>query len=374
MRRRPLCLVVVEQQHGNTTVTTPTTIGFFDASSSDIDPFGRDRASRAPPDVAERDVSDTPPCPLPEPESRERARREPRAVWRAVFYRVRGGAMLGAVFNAVGCSPLVLLACSHLAVICTGPPLRRTIRISSKKAYSVSENLSAAEIFNAERIIGNISRTRTLRAGIYTPSEINFRARSKLSIKNPRVIKRLQGHYIFVRSRQRELASSFRCRKPAEFQRGKIVSPELLPFLPRIPTLPEEYKDPILMKYAVTVMNAAGNQVTSSVFFVKLLLSRSKIPTVPPLTSELCVTLEFDHGVGTGWHMATADSPFDICVGATMVSDSGPRIFRFFFKYRRFEQLWLVTLSSGCPKEVRNSKLSEIPHRSVNSHNNSLNE
>lgn len=74
---------------------------------------------------------------------------------------------------------------------------------------------------------------------IYTPSEINFRARSKLSIKNPRVIKRLQQHYIFVRSRQRELASSFRCRKPAKFQRGKIVSPELLPFLPRIPTLPE---------------------------------------------------------------------------------------------------------------------------------------
>lgn len=73
---------------------------------------------------------------------------------------------------------------------------------------------------------------------MYTPSEINFRARSKLSIKNPRVIKRLQRHYIFVRSRQCELASSFRCRKPAEFQRGKIVSPKLLPF-PRILTLPE---------------------------------------------------------------------------------------------------------------------------------------
>lgn len=74
---------------------------------------------------------------------------------------------------------------------------------------------------------------------MYTPSEINFRARSKLSIKNPRVIKRLQRHYIFVRSRQCELASSFRCCEPAKFQRGKIVSPELLPFLPRIPTLPE---------------------------------------------------------------------------------------------------------------------------------------
>lgn len=47
-----------------------------------------------------------------------------------------------------------------------------------------------------------------------------------------------------------------------------------------------EYKDMILMKYVVTVMNAE-NQVTSSMFFfVKLLLSRSKIPTVPPLTSE----------------------------------------------------------------------------------------
>lgn len=47
-----------------------------------------------------------------------------------------------------------------------------------------------------------------------------------------------------------------------------------------------EYKDTILMKYTVTVMNA-GNQVTSSVFFfMKLLLSRSKIPTVPLLTSE----------------------------------------------------------------------------------------
>jgi len=70
-QRRPLCLVVVEQQYGN---TTPT-IGFFNTSSSDIDPFGRDRASRAPADIAECDVSDTPPCPLP---------REPKAV----FYRV----------------------------------------------------------------------------------------------------------------------------------------------------------------------------------------------------------------------------------------------------------------------------------------------
>ncbi|KYN34473.1 hypothetical protein ALC56_10960 [Trachymyrmex septentrionalis] len=70
-QRRPLCLVVVEQQHGN---TTPT-IGFFDTSSSDIDPFGRDRTSRAPADIAECDVSDTPPCPLP---------RE----LRAAFYRV----------------------------------------------------------------------------------------------------------------------------------------------------------------------------------------------------------------------------------------------------------------------------------------------
>ncbi|KYQ52610.1 hypothetical protein ALC60_08273 [Trachymyrmex zeteki] len=52
-----------------------------------------------------------------------------------------------------------------------------------------------------------------------------------------------------------------------------------------------EYKDMILMKYAVTVMNAE-NQVTSSVFFfVKLLLSRSKIPTVPPLTSERKLTI-----------------------------------------------------------------------------------
>lgn len=42
------------------------------------------------------------------------------------------------------------------------------------------------------------------------------------------------------------------------------------------------------------------------------------------------------------------------------------QIFRFFFnfKYCRFEQLRLVTLSNGCPKEVRNPKLSEIPHRS----------
>ncbi|KYM97088.1 hypothetical protein ALC62_12196 [Cyphomyrmex costatus] len=70
-QRRPLYLVVVEQQHGN---TTPT-IGFFDTSSSDIDPFGRDRASRATTNVPERDVSDTPPCPLS---------REPRAA----FYRV----------------------------------------------------------------------------------------------------------------------------------------------------------------------------------------------------------------------------------------------------------------------------------------------
>lgn len=34
------------------------------------------------------------------------------------------------------------------------------------------------------------------------------------------------------------------------------------------------------------------------------------------------------------------------------------------FKYCRFEQLRLVTLSNGCPKEVRNPKLSGIPHRS----------
>ncbi|KYN28468.1 hypothetical protein ALC57_02195 [Trachymyrmex cornetzi] len=135
------------------------------------------------------------------------------------------------------------------------------------------------------------------KTAIRIPSEINFRAPSKLSIKNPRVIKRLQRHYIFVRSRQRELVSSFRCRKPAKFQRGKIVLPELLPFLPRIPTLPEEYKDMILMKYAVTVMNAE-NQVTSSVFFfAKLLLSKSKIPTVPPLTSELLQILPIQTAV-----------------------------------------------------------------------------
>lgn len=42
------------------------------------------------------------------------------------------------------------------------------------------------------------------------------------------------------------------------------------------------------------------------------------------------------------------------------------QIFRFFFnfKYCRLEQLRLVTLSNGCLKEVRNPKLSGIPHRS----------
>lgn len=42
------------------------------------------------------------------------------------------------------------------------------------------------------------------------------------------------------------------------------------------------------------------------------------------------------------------------------------QIFEFFSssKYCRFKQLWLVTLSNGCPKEVRNPKLSGILHRS----------
>jgi len=60
-QRRFLGFVVVEQQHGN---TTPS-IEFFDVFSSDIDPFGRDRTSRASADIAEHDVSDTLPCPLP---------------------------------------------------------------------------------------------------------------------------------------------------------------------------------------------------------------------------------------------------------------------------------------------------------------------
>lgn len=41
-----------------------TTYEFFEASS-DIDPFGLDRATRMSTNIAERDVSNTPPCLLP---------------------------------------------------------------------------------------------------------------------------------------------------------------------------------------------------------------------------------------------------------------------------------------------------------------------
>ncbi|EGI58905.1 hypothetical protein G5I_13021 [Acromyrmex echinatior] len=292
-QRRPLCLVVVEQQHGN---TTPT-IEFFDTSSSDIDPFGRDRASRAPADIAECDVSDTPPCPLP---------REPKAA----FYRV---------------SIVALKITDEILLKTLGP---EQIFVTINEARGAIKSRGFHLRFQSYPQLHSQREVGVIELGIYiqtTQSVQNHMMRDRSTI--------------ILKSRQRELVSSFRCGKPAKFQRGKIVLPELLPFLPRIPTLPEEYKDMILMKYAVTVMNAE-NQVTSSVFFfVKLLLSRNKIPTVPPLTSEhkimektiyttltvlcytiahlkkdhhneissrlldlyKCMTLEFSHEAGTIW-------------------------------------------------------------------------
>lgn len=74
-------------------------------------------ASRAPADIAERDVSATPPCPLPGEQ-------------RAVFRRVRDGAMVKRLQRYLAFRGFRCRSC--------GPPLRRAIRISRK---SPQENI-----------------------------------------------------------------------------------------------------------------------------------------------------------------------------------------------------------------------------------------